>query len=198
MALDAKLDSEQKAAKIVAQDITRYVESMKQLERQAESDKKTKLNQANQITSLQKQLKQESDEKKKLQNEMSLSSKITSDTLCETCLDRSTSDHLANSTVGKGNVLESAKETASIVSALEDQVRVLTKEKLHLEQRLSYSSYPGLATNSIFFLFPFFVKKSLICLEGKSMTPHRGNTVLFRSSQQLPRLRLGPSKGFLS
>ena len=28
------------------------------------------------------------------------------------------------------------------------------------------------------------------------MTPHRGNAVLFRSSQQLPRLRLGPSKGF--
>ena len=24
------------------------------------------------------------------------------------------------------------------------------------------------------------------------MTPHRGNTVLFRSSQQLPRLCLGP------
>ena len=30
------------------------------------------------------------------------------------------------------------------------------------------------------------------------MTPHRGNTILFRSSQQLPRLRLGPLKGFLS
>ena len=48
-----------------------------------------------------------------------------------------------------------------------------------------------------FFLFPF-CKNSLICLEGKSMTPHRGNTIFFRSSQQLPRLRLGPSKGFLS
>ena len=48
-----------------------------------------------------------------------------------------------------------------------------------------------------FFLFPF-CKNSLICLEGKSMTPHQGNTILFRSSQQLPRLRLGPSKGFLS
>ena len=34
----------------------------------------------------------------------------------------------------------------------------------------------GLVTNSIFFLFPFR-EKSLICLEGKSMTPHRGNTV---------------------
>ena len=48
-----------------------------------------------------------------------------------------------------------------------------------------------------FFLFPF-CENSLICLEGKSMTPRRGNTILFRSSQQLPRLRLGPLKGFLS
>ena len=48
-----------------------------------------------------------------------------------------------------------------------------------------------------FFLLPF-CEKSLICLEGKSMTPLRGNTIFFRSSQQLPRLRLGPSKGFLS
>ena len=47
---------------------------------------------------------------------------------------------------------------------------------------------PGLATNSIF-LFPF-CEKSLIWLEGKSMTPDRGNTILFCSSQQLPRLRL--------
>ena len=39
----------------------------------------------------------------------------------------------------------------------------------------------GLATNSIFFLFPF-CEKSLICLEDKSMTPHRGNTILFSSS----------------
>ena len=28
------------------------------------------------------------------------------------------------------------------------------------------------------------------------MTSRRGNTILFRSSQQLPRLRLKPSKGF--
>ena len=53
---------------------------------------------------------------------------------------------------------------------------------------------PGLATNSI---FPF-CEKTLICLEGKSMTPHRGDTILFRSSQQLLRLRLGPLKGVLS
>ena len=55
----------------------------------------------------------------------------------------------------------------------------------------------GLATYSNFFLFPCR-KKSLICLEGKSMNPCRGNAILFRSSQQLPCLRLGPSKGFLS
>ena len=48
-----------------------------------------------------------------------------------------------------------------------------------------------------FLMFPF-CEKSLTCLEGKSMTPDRGNTILFHSSQQLPRLRLGPSKGFLS
>ena len=36
-----------------------------------------------------------------------------------------------------------------------------------------------------FFLF-LFCERALICLEGKSMTPHRGNTILFCSSQQLP------------
>ena len=41
-------------------------------------------------------------------------------------------------------------------------------------------------------LFPcfLFVKKSWICLDGKSMTPHRRNTILCSSSQQLPCLRL--------
>ena len=48
-----------------------------------------------------------------------------------------------------------------------------------------------------FFLFPFCIK-SLICLEGKSITPYWGDTILFSSSQQLPRLRLGPLKSFLS
>ena len=56
--------------------------------------------------------------------------------------------------------------------------------------------------SQILFLFPFLTK-SFICLEGKSMTPDRkkmigGNTILFHSSQQLPRPRLGSSKGFLS
>ena len=67
----------------------------------------------------------------------------------------------------------------------------------HRKSPQSHQLLPGLATNSIFFCF-LFGKKSLICLKGKSMTPHRENTILFRSSQQLPRLRLGPSKGFLS
>ena len=61
-----------------------------------------------------------------------------------------------------------------------------------------YSKYYARSGHLLnFFLFPF-CENSLICPEGKSMTPHRGNTVLFRSSQQLPRLCLGPSKGFLS
>ena len=47
-----------------------------------------------------------------------------------------------------------------------------------------------------FFLSPF-CENSLICLEGKSMTPHRGNTILFRSSQQLRCLPLKPLKVFL-
>ena len=53
--------------------------------------------------------------------------------------------------------------------------------------------FTGLDTNSIFFCFLL-----LICLEVKLMTSDRGNIILFRSSQQLPRFRLGPSKGFLS
>ena len=49
----------------------------------------------------------------------------------------------------------------------------------------------------IFFSF-LFVKKSLFGLEGKSKTPHQENAFLFCSSQQLPRLCMGPWKGFLS
>ena len=56
------------------------------------------------------------------------------------------------------------------------------------------ASEAGPATNS-FFLFRF-CENSSICLEGKSMTPHWGNTILFRPSQQLPRLRLRPLKVF--
>ena len=56
----------------------------------------------------------------------------------------------------------------------------------------SQHSTPGTSTSGLtqpthFFLFPFY-KKSLICVEGKSLTPHRGKTTLFRSSQQLPCL----------
>ena len=38
----------------------------------------------------------------------------------------------------------------------------------------------------------------MICLEGKSMTTCLGNTILFRSSQQVPRLRPSPLKGAVS
>ena len=46
----------------------------------------------------------------------------------------------------------------------------------------------GLVSYSILFCLG---KKSFICLEGRSVTPRRGNTILFRSSQQLTRLGLG-------
>ena len=58
-----------------------------------------------------------------------------------------------------------------------------------------FTYHPGLATNSIF--LQWFCKKSLICLEGKSFSSNH-SLILFRSPQQLPRLRLGPLKGFLS
>ena len=61
----------------------------------------------------------------------------------------------------------------------------------NMPEESTLEDHPGLATNSIFLCF-LFAKKSLIHLEGKSMTPRRGNTILFRSSQQLPSLRLGP------
>ena len=48
---------------------------------------------------------------------------------------------------------------------------------------------PGLATNSIFLCF-LFMKKSLICLEGKLMNPHQGNTSL----PFLPATPLSPSQ----
>ena len=54
--------------------------------------------------------------------------------------------------------------------------------------------HPGLLTNSIFFCFSLFVKSHRFA----SMTPHRGNSILCSSSQQLPCLRLGTLKGFLS
>ena len=59
------------------------------------------------------------------------------------------------------------------------------------EPKVEVKAEAGLTTKS-HFLFPF-CENSLICLEGKSMTPHRENSILFRSSQQLPRLHLGPS-----
>ena len=78
----------------------------------------------------------------------------------------------------------------------ENKEHPLLSSKVYVEvPDTSVDSRSGHQLN--FFLFPFFAKL-LICLEGKLMTPHRGNTILFHSSQQLPCLRLGPSKGFLS
>ena len=88
------------------------------------------------------------------------------------------------------------------MQALEDDIQLdeeLRKRNVFRRQMaITAAAAPsGLATNSVFFCF-LIVKKSFICLEDKSMTPCRGITVLFRSSQQLPRLRLGPLKDFLS
>ena len=47
------------------------------------------------------------------------------------------------------------------------------------------------------FVLSPFCKRSLICLEGKSMTPCQG-TIPIRSSLKLPRLHLRSLKGFLS
>ena len=57
----------------------------------------------------------------------------------------------------------------------------------------------GVATNSIFFWF-LFVKKSLICLEGKSMTTRWGKycSLSFLPATPSSPSRLGPLKGFLS
>ena len=58
----------------------------------------------------------------------------------------------------------------------------------------------GLVTNSIFSV-SFFKKKSLICLEGKSMTPLVREIIsihLFCSYKQLPYLLLGSLKGAVS
>ena len=54
---------------------------------------------------------------------------------------------------------------------------------------------PGQATNSIFFCFRF--GKKFIVLQGGQMNPLWGNTFLFHSSQQLPRV-YRPMKSFLS
>ena len=72
---------------------------------------------------------------------------------------------------------------------------ILTLESVVDAVDIAVDSRSGHQLN--FFLFPF-CENSLICLEGKSMTPLRGNSILFRSSQQLPPLRLGPLKGLLS
>ena len=60
----------------------------------------------------------------------------------------------------------------------------------------SSADIAGLATN--IFSVLLFVKKIIDLPGGQINDPHRGHSILFRSSKQLPRLRLRPSKGFLS
>ena len=97
------------------------------------------------------------------------------------------------------NVLLLGKNTfhVLIIRSWSERLDHLVKSDRHLEAIELGIDYYQVWALTQFFLLPFS-ENSLICLEGKSMTPHRGNTILFRSSQQLPRLRLGPSKGFLS
>ena len=66
-------------------------------------------------------------------------------------------------------------------------------------QKSSSSPSPptGLATNSIFYLSTL-VKTHWFAWRANQWPPRQGFTFLFCSSQQLPRLRLGPLKGFLS
>ena len=94
----------------------------------------------------------------------------------------------AISALGNFNAKNREEEVSSDDVSSSDEQDISSDENEDL-----YQVWPGLN----FFMFPF-CKRSLICLEGKSMTPHQGNTNRKRSSQQLPRLRLGPSKGFLS
>ena len=70
--------------------------------------------------------------------------------------------------------------------------RVNTLRHYGIRNKAVVSLVPRSGNKLNFFLFAL-CENSLICLEGKSMSPHRGDTILFRSSQQLPRLRLGPS-----
>ena len=97
---------------------------------------------------------------------------------------------------GTGPLPPSAEVRETIDQVLKDIGIAPVGSVLDSMDRLPASTGPA-STNSIFFCF-LFVKKLLTCLEGKLMTPHRGQTILCSSSQQLPRLRLGPLKGFLS
>ena len=81
------------------------------------------------------------------------------------------------------------------IKAQQDRESDLSARLDTAAEAVNFTFTPGLANNSILFLLFFFWDKSLICLEDKSMIPPRSNTPLFRSSKQLPRLRLGPFEG---
>jgi len=166
VALDHKLDSEQKAAKIVAQDITRYVESMKHLERKAEADLKEKKNMSDQIGDLQRKLT----ERNRAGHE---------DTMCRTCLERSNADM---SGVESNVVVRAAEETAETVSNLRNQVKILQKEKLALEQKvaLSHQMVP-LARNNTSCLS----NESILCQTCLDKSTAEVVTDVARSTQQV-------------
>ena len=69
-------------------------------------------------------------------------------------------------------------------------VEEFVREHYKKEENYPEGLHAGLVTNSIFSVS--FLGKSNHCLEGKSMTPCLRNTILFRSSQQLPSLLLRP------
>ena len=81
------------------------------------------------------------------------------------------------------------------IKAQQDRESDLSARLDTAAEAVNFTFTPGLANNSILFLLFFFWDKSLICLEDKSRIPPRSNTPLFRSSKQLPRLRLGPFEG---
>ena len=70
-------------------------------------------------------------------------------------------------------------------------------EQMYGEEQAELRSLQVWTLTQIFFCF-VFVKTHWFAWRANQLPLHRGNTVLFRSSQQLPRLRLGPLKGFLS
>ena len=91
---------------------------------------------------------------------------------------------------GTGPLPPSAEVRETIDQVLKDIGIAPVGSVLDSMDRLPASTGPA-STNSIFFCF-LFVKKPFDFPSCKSITPSQRNTILFRSSQQLPCLRLGP------
>jgi len=130
LSLDRKLDSERKAAKIVGQDITRYVDAMKKLEKEAESHQKEKKAVAE---SHQKDKKALTEEMKRLQQRLDEYSTALS-APCQTCLERSTSSSATTKYTDAIAMLE--KEIDSHLKEKKD----LKEEVKRLHQRVEENS----------------------------------------------------------